>query len=88
MMALATSSPYAVDGRCFEIVALGVSQWLSPTRALILNHSLLFETERPMTTAIVGTVIVRGIGGYTYEAAGGAMRTVPHIRMVEVGQRS
>lgn len=88
MMALAMASPFAIEGRCFEIVTIGVNQWLSPTRALVLDYSVLFESERPMSSPPIGTTIVRGIGDYTYQTATGATRTIPHVRQVAVSQRN
>lgn len=84
--ALLMAPPFAIAGRCYEILLLGASQWLSPTRALVLNYGVLFESDSPISTELMGAVIVRGVGAFEYEAASGAARIVPHVRRIDVRQ--
>jgi hypothetical protein len=75
-------SPYSIEGRCFEISATRISQWLNQGSALVADFGLLLDFPNTQQTNTFYNILVIGEGPYSYQAASGAALTIPRAQVL------
>ena len=77
-------SPFASNGKCFQILTVIIQQWLVPTVGLGSTGIglVLVDFDQAPTNQIIVAGIFLGEGAYQYESVIGSFQTVPRLKWV------
>lgn len=78
------ANPYQTRGVCYAMPALQVIQWLSASRVLADAGSAQFivDMPHPPATNVLPSSWVIGEDAFQYTTVTGALKTVPHLRVL------